>query len=80
MEVVDAPLGMEKLSFNLTEGTKAAIASSQAAYAELQASVDTCVMDFDHFGKGEIKTWKTAPDAAVQMAYQVRELAGLGLG
>jgi hypothetical protein len=41
--------------------------------------VDTCVMDFDHFGKGEIKTWKTAPDAAVQMAYQVSELAGFRL-
>jgi hypothetical protein len=72
MEVVDAPLGMEKLSFNLTDATKAAIDSSGKAYAELQASVDTSVLEFDHFGKNEIKTWKTSPDAAVQMAYQVR--------
>ena len=35
------------------------------------SNCDTSVLDFNHFGKKEIKNWKVSPDAAVQLAYQL---------
>lgn len=71
MEVVDSALGMEKLSFNISDDVKSTIATAQTNYKALQDSVDTAVLEFNHFGKNEMKKWNCSPDAAIQMAYQV---------
>eukprot|EP00239_Pterosperma_sp_CCMP1384_P010159 CAMPEP_0197863696 /NCGR_PEP_ID=MMETSP1438-20131217/41359_1 /TAXON_ID=1461541 /ORGANISM="Pterosperma sp., Strain CCMP1384" /LENGTH=655 /DNA_ID=CAMNT_0043481695 /DNA_START=110 /DNA_END=2077 /DNA_ORIENTATION=- len=66
----DAPPPV-KHEFVLTDEVKAGIESAAAEHKAAQASVETQVLSFDHFGKDEIKTWKVSPDAAIQMAYQV---------
>ena len=30
-------------------------------------------LDFDHFGKNEMKKWRVSPDASIQMAYQLAQ-------
>lgn len=72
MEAATEPLACNKLTFDISPDMKAAIATAHANYQALQNSVETAVLEFKHFGKNEIKNWKVSPDAAVQMAYQVR--------
>ncbi|KAK3253883.1 hypothetical protein CYMTET_36882 [Cymbomonas tetramitiformis] len=66
----DAP-PPKKLDFVITPEVKAAVDTAASTYKALQDDVQTYHLDFNHFGKKEMKKWKTSPDAAMQLAYQV---------
>lgn len=66
------PLIAEPLPFELPESVKAGIiAAEKKARVELYNEVDLQMLDFDAFGKKEVKQWKLSPDAVVQQAFQL---------
>ncbi|BFZ57216.1 Carnitine O-acetyltransferase mitochondrial [Savitreella phatthalungensis] len=61
----------EEITFNTTDATKQHVAAAEKQFAEVIASRDLRVMNYQGFGKGLIKKFKSSPDSFVQMVIQL---------
>jgi hypothetical protein len=59
------------LEWNLSVKTKTQLKDAAERWATLVGAINVHGLEFKHFGKGEIKTWKQSPDGIIQMAYQL---------
>ena len=66
--------GVADLSFSLTPNLKSAIEHAQKTVEEKSKSLSTNVLQYQKFGKKDIKKFKMSPDAIFQLAFQVSEL------
>eukprot|EP00755_Sulcionema_specki_P031508 Sspe_Gene.2109::Locus_699_Transcript_62_69_Confidence_0.031_Length_2580::g.2109::m.2109 len=65
-------LPVTPLDFLISDTVAVGIANAEMKLQrELITKVDLAVLDFDGFGKNEIKSWKLSPDAVVQQAFQL---------
>eukprot|EP01104_Vermistella_antarctica_P007329 TRINITY_DN1813_c0_g1_i2.p1 TRINITY_DN1813_c0_g1~~TRINITY_DN1813_c0_g1_i2.p1 ORF type:complete len:621 (+),score=76.98 TRINITY_DN1813_c0_g1_i2:36-1898(+) len=55
-----------------------AISQSAAEYAELVGGTASALLDFDTFGKDELKKHRISPDAVVQMGFQLAYFRSFG--
>eukprot|EP01061_Rhynchopus_euleeides_P011907 TRINITY_DN21504_c0_g5_i1.p2 TRINITY_DN21504_c0_g5~~TRINITY_DN21504_c0_g5_i1.p2 ORF type:complete len:609 (+),score=285.72 TRINITY_DN21504_c0_g5_i1:135-1961(+) len=59
------------LPFELDDGMRAEVASArQHVHSTFEQGLDLGVLNFDTFGKDEIKKWGLSPDGVLQMVYQ----------
>jgi hypothetical protein len=61
----------ELLGWSFSEATRAHLTEAAERWALLVGAININGLEFKHFGKGEIKTWKQSPDGVIQMAYQL---------
>eukprot|EP01063_Lacrimia_lanifica_P022233 TRINITY_DN29894_c0_g1_i1.p1 TRINITY_DN29894_c0_g1~~TRINITY_DN29894_c0_g1_i1.p1 ORF type:complete len:617 (+),score=267.27 TRINITY_DN29894_c0_g1_i1:62-1912(+) len=60
------------LAFNIDDAAKKAVHSAEAYIRkELEGELDLEILNFDDFGKTEVKKWKLSPDAVCQVAFQL---------
>ncbi|HPI97759.1 MAG TPA: choline/carnitine O-acyltransferase [Synergistales bacterium] len=64
-------LPYRELRFTLSPGVRSTIAEACTSFDALSADTHIRVLDFDHFGKDRIKTFRTSPDGFVQMGLQL---------
>ena len=60
-----------ELPVSVPESLRSELASVKQGAIDLCADVDTATIEFDAFGKRDIKEMKMSPDAMLQMAFQV---------
>eukprot|EP00754_Rhynchopus_humris_P015834 Rhum_TRINITY_DN14479_c19_g1::Rhum_TRINITY_DN14479_c19_g1_i1::g.91985::m.91985/K08766/CPT2; carnitine O-palmitoyltransferase 2 len=74
-----AASSLRRLPFQLDDGLLADVAAAEVKLRDdCVKGVELSVLDFDDFGKKEIKTWGVSPDAALQLCFQAsyRQLHG----
>jgi hypothetical protein len=73
-KLVDGVAGkadVEALHFEIDDSIRDAIKTASDSMAENIANCHSHFLNFNAFGKAQIKKWKVSPDSAVQMAYQL---------
>ncbi|GMI44522.1 hypothetical protein TrCOL_g1510 [Triparma columacea] len=63
--------GVERLEWGFGAEVEEELRKAKAEVEGNCGGCESSFLDFDMFGKGEIKKWKVSPDAALQMSYQL---------
>ncbi|CAN0341103.1 unnamed protein product, partial [Phaeothamnion confervicola] len=61
----------QEITFSLDKALADVAGCARAEFEAACAGCGLSVLDFDAFGKNEVKKWKVSPDAAAQMAFQL---------
>ena len=65
--------GVANLDFHLTPNLKSAIEKARSSVEENCNSLSTNIMQYQKYGKKEIKKFQMSPDAIMQLAFQVSQ-------